>query len=442
MRDHIVSLLRQQTAARTRLGELDTAAGDRPLTPEQQTQWETVTADLRAITQRLEQAQEAERMAAQSATPVTPVLEGVTPVTPSTASVEVGEPNALQKPGVPFGRFIASLVGGRVTKGGAAGFYKAKFRTEDMVHAALLASEPLSGGVTVPSPIYANMAPLLQARALVRRSGAEVVPLPNGQTTITRATGGATFSRVAEGSEQNASSPTFGAVTLTAKKMLGLIPISNDLIAFSAQQIDQIVTKQGIEGIAVAEDVDFLRGTGVGANPKGMRYIATTAAGNLLTMTGTPDVAKIQYDLQRIVLALAGSNVPMRNCFWGFSPRVALYLQYLLNSAGLRVFPSMDNGTLMGYPFASSTSIPINLGGGTESEIYFWDAAECVIGDAQSIRVDMSTEASYKNEAGTLVSAFSKDETILRLVLSNDFAMFHNAGCAVMTGVTWGYTAP
>ena len=219
--------------------------------------------------------------------------------------------------------------------------------------------------------------------------------------------------------------------------MLGIIPISNDLVNFAPQRIDDIATAQGVEGIRVAEDVDFLRGQGIGANVKGLRYIASGS--NLLTMTATPDVSKIQYDLQRMVLALANANIQFAKPFWGFAPRTALYLQYLLNSNGFRVFPSMDTGTLMGFPFGMTTSVPINLGSGAnESEVYLWDAAECVIGDAENVRVDVSTEASYKDENGTLVSAFSKDQTVLRLILSNDFAMFHNAGVCVMTGVTWG----
>jgi len=431
MRDHIIALLKAMADKRAAIEAINAAAGANPLTPEQQKQWDDLTAEHAALKKRHEQAEAHERELAATARPLDPI----TPDAPA-AAASVGDPNALARPGVPFGRLLAAKVAAHVLKVDPAAWYKAKFGDTDYVHAALVAGDPEKGGTTIPQQLYASIVPLLQAQALMRRSGAEVVPLPNGQTTITRAVGGATFSRVAEGTEVNASNPTFGSVTLTAKKMLGMIPISNDLINFSAQRIDAYATSQGIEGIRVAEDVDFLRGSGVGANIKGLRNIA--AGSNLLTMTGTPDVAKIQADLQRIVLALANANIPFRKPFWGFAPRVALYLQYLLNSNGFRVFPSMDNGILMGYPFGMTTSIPINLGGGTESEVYLWDAAECVIGDAENLRADVSTEASYKDETGTLVSAFSKDQTIVRLILSNDFAMFHNAGVCVMTGVTWG----
>jgi HK97 family phage major capsid protein len=436
MNEHIISLQHQiaeQTAGLKAL--VAKAEGEnRDLDATEQAAFTKGETEVASLKKRLERAQSVER---ENATVVTPVLDPANPPTPAApVRASVGDPNALANPGVPFGRFLAATVAAHRLKVEPAAWYKAKFGEADWVHAALTASDPLAGGLTIPQRLYATIVPLLQAAALMRRSGAAVEPLPNGQTTVVRATGGATFQRVAEGGEVNASGPTYGALTLTAKKMLGMIPISNDLITYSPQRIDQQASEQSVEGLRVAEDVDFLRGQGIGPNVKGLRYIATGS--NLLTMTGTPDVAKIQNDLQRIVLALANANIAFRKPFWAFAPRTALYLQYLLNANGNRVFPSMDDGVLMGYPFGMTTSIPINLGGGTESEIYFWDAAECVIGDAENVRVDVSTEASYKDETGTLVSAFSKDQTVLRMILANDFGMFHDAGACVMTGVTWG----
>jgi HK97 family phage major capsid protein len=304
------------------------------------------------------------------------------------------------------------------------------------VFAALNATDGPSGAYTVPTTLAAQLVPLLQATTVMGRAGVPREPLPNGQITIVRSLTGATFTRVAEGTGVNASSPTFGAVTLTAKKMIGKIPISNDLIRYSAYRIDTDVQRDALRGLQVAEDGDFLRGSGVGAIPKGARYIATGT--NLLTMTGSPSVTTIALDLQRCVSALAVANIPMSRCFWGMSPRVALYLEYLLNAAAVKVFPEMAGKVLYGFPFFTTTAIPINLGGGTESELYFADADDLIIGDGLNIQVDVSHEASYLDETGTLVSAFDKDQTIVRLMLANDFAAFHPQAVCCMTGVTWG----
>jgi HK97 family phage major capsid protein len=94
-------------------------------------------------------------------------------------------------------------------------------------------------------------------------------------------------------------------------------------------------------------------------------------------------------------------------------------------------------GTLWGFPFGTTTAIPTNLGGGSdESEIYFVDFADAIIGEAQTLTVDASTEASYKS-GGNLVSAFSKDQTVIRAIEEHDFAMRHDASVAVLTAVKW-----
>lgn len=440
MREHITSLQRQVSETTKRLKDLVAKAeGEhRDLTAEEQASFTKDEGDVKSLKARLERAQTVEREGVAQAVPAEGVLNGAD--TPKSPASHVTTVERQLQPGVAFGRFIAAVAimgkGGRREQGVA--WYKKNFgEGEDLVLAALNATDGGSGGYTVPTGFYRDLLPLLQAKTVMRRAGVIAEPMPNGNITIVRSLTGASFTRVAEGTAVNASNPTFGALTLTARKMIGKIPISNDLIRYSAYSIDQSVPRDAVRGIQVAEDTDFLRGTGIGAIPKGLRYIATGA--NLLTMTGTPDVAKITNDLQRCVLALASANVPMSKCFWVFAPRVALYLQFLLNSNGVRVFPEMADGFLFGYPFFMTTSIPVNLGGGSnESEIYFADADELLIGDGLNVQVDVSTEASYLDETGTLVSAFDKDQTIVRIMLANDFGAFHPQSVCVMTGVTWG----
>jgi HK97 family phage major capsid protein len=437
MREHIISLQRQVATKTAGLQALvDKAEGEnRDLTAEEQATFAKGETEVKALKARLERATSVER---EAATVTTPVL--VQPDKPSGAT-----PSGLVTPivkelpaGVAFARLVAArAAAGRGTPADALAWYKKNFgEGDDIVVAALNATTLGDGAYTVPTTLAAQLIPLLQAKTVLGRAGVPREPLPNGQITIVRSLTGAAFTRVAEGTGVNASSPTFGAVTLTAKKMIGKIAISNDLIRYSAYRIDASVERDAMRGLQVAEDGDFIRGTGVGAIPKGMLYIATGA--NLLTMTGTPSVTTIVTDLQRTVAALANANIPMMRCFWAFAPRVAFYLQWLLNSAGFKVFPEMMGGTLMGFPYFTTTAIPINLSPGTVSEFYFADADELIIGDGLNIKVDVSQEASYLDETGTLVSAFDKDQTIVRLMLANDFAAFHPQAVCCMNGVTWG----
>jgi HK97 family phage major capsid protein len=82
------------------------------------------------------------------------------------------------------------------------------------------------------------------------------------------------------------------------------------------------------------------------------------------------------------------------------SPRVALFLEALRDGNGNKAFPEMAEGRLGIYPFMTTTSVPDNLGAGTESEVYFGDFAQFMIGDTEQIMLAASDVAAY-DDAGT-----------------------------------------
>jgi hypothetical protein len=54
------------------------------------------------------------------------------------------------------------------------------------------------------------------------------------------------------------------------------------------------------------------------------------------------------------------------------------------------------------------------------------------------IEVAMSTEAAYKDSSGVMQAAFSRDETLMRMIMQHDIGARHLPAIAVMTGLTWG----
>ena len=71
-----------------------------------------------------------------------------------------------------------------------------------------------------------------------------------------------------------------------------------------------------------------------------------------------------------------------------------------------------------------------------ESEITFADFDDVVIGEAMSLRIDASQEASYI-EGSTLVSAFSQDQTVVRCITEHDFGVRRDVSVCIMNGVNW-----
>jgi len=98
-------------------------------------------------------------------------------------------------------------------------------------------------------------------------------------------------------------------------------------------------------------------------------------------------------------------------------------------------------GRLLGLPFFETNQIPNNLdasgdGSNDESELYLVVRPYMVIADAEGMRLDASRDASYKLD-GTLVSAFSRDQIVHRLITRSDFYYEYSDGAVLVEGIDW-----
>jgi HK97 family phage major capsid protein len=147
-------------------------------------------------------------------------------------------------------------------------------------------------------------------------------------------------------------------------------------------------------------------------------------------------VAKLLSDL---ILRVLQANVPMVSCGWIMSPRTMMFLSELRDGNGNLVYPSIQaNGTLRNYPIGHTTSVPDNLGAGSnESEIYFGAFNQFQIGDTLNVAIAASDTAAY-DDGGVIRSAFSNDETVIRIITEHDTSVRYDTAFSVATGVKWG----
>ncbi len=88
-----------------------------------------------------------------------------------------------------------------------------------------------------------------------------------------------------------------------------------------------------------------------------------------------------------------------------------------LNLAALRGGDRAPKAGEGSYPIHRTTQIPGNLGaGGDETEIYFADFWEIVIGDSMKIEIDANGGAAYVDADGETVSAYQRDLTLMRAI--------------------------
>ena len=374
---------------------------------------------------QISRAEQAEKMAIATATPVASAVS---------AAIHVkAEPKDY--PGAKLARFAMSMAAGENDLALAEKFAASEIGDNDVAMAISTASN--SGGALVPENVASDIIELLRPKSVVRTLGAQTVPLVNGNLTMPRLASGANSSYKGENASQNAEGATLDDVKLAAKTQMSIVPMSNELIGQAGVRVEGIFLNDMINAISNRQDKAFLRDDGTSDTPTGFKATAV-AGGRVVAWSGTADLATIDAYLDTLILGLMQSDSNMIMCGWALSPRSFMKLQGLRDGNNNKVYPEMANGFLKGWPIKHTTNIPVNLGAGTnESEIYFADWNDVIIGETDVYTIDFSREATYNDSTGTLVSAYSRNQSVLRVVTGNDIGFRHLEGLQLGTEVTW-----
>ncbi|HAO0322001.1 TPA: phage major capsid protein [Escherichia coli] len=405
------------------LATIETTGGT--LTAEQLTEFASMQQQFTDISAKIERLEAAERAAALVATPVrgTQQAPGV---------IVKAEPK--QYTGAGMTRLVMSIAAAEGNIQEAA-----KFAAEELNDPSVsmaISTAAASGGVLIPQNLHSEVIELLRDRTIVRKLGARSIPLPNGNMALPRLAGGATANYTGEGKDAKTSEARFDDVKLTAKTMIAMVPISNQLIGRAGFNVEQLVLQDILTAISVREDKAFLRDDGTGDTPIGMKARATEW--NRLKQWAGADLSLNSIDayLDDIILMAMDGNSNMISCGWGMSNRTYMKLFGLRDGNGNKVYPEMALGLLKGYPVQRTSAIPANLGdAGKESEIYFADFNDVVIGEDGSMKVAFSQQAAYQDGDGNMVSAFSRNQSLIRVVTEHDIGFRHPEGLVLGTKV-------
>ncbi|OWV29460.1 phage major capsid protein [Halomonas campaniensis] len=412
------------------LAAIEMEAGE--LNEEQLAEFEKLATEFDEISAKLSRAENIERMNAASAEQV-PAFGGG-----QSAAVHI-KPELKQYTGAKVARMAMAVAAGKGDMQLASKFASGEIGDADVAMA--IDTSAGSGGSLVPENMHNEVIELLRPKTIVRALGARSMPLPNGNLSIPRMASGATSSYVGEGSDVLATEANTDDVKLNAKTMITLVPMSNQLIGRAGFQVEQIFLNDMLASMAVREDKGFLRDDGTNDTPTGFRAVCVDA-GRVVPWSGTADLQTIDAYLDSLMLKLMESDSLLIEPGWGLSPRTYMKLFGMRDGNGNKVYPEMAQGQLKGYPIRHTTTIPVNLdtstaGNNNETEIYFADFNDVVIGDSDVMTIDFSREATYKDGSGNLVSAFSRNQSLLRVVKEHDIAFRHPEGLVMGTEVTW-----
>nr|WP_279090162.1 phage major capsid protein [Comamonas thiooxydans] len=409
------------------------------LTVEEQAEFGQLTAQFEALSAQIERLEAAERMAAAAAVPVSQAAPTANrSQAPPTVPAQARTPDA---PGTGMAQMVVALAAAQGNRQAAAQLAIERGYGEHIA-ASLNTLTSAAGGVLVPTNLSSEVIELLRPKSTVRKLGARPLPLNNGNMTIPRLKGGAVVGYIGSDSDVPATQGEFDDLKLSGKKLAALVPISNDLLANSSANpnVDAIVVGDLTSALAAREDKAFLRDDGTSNTPKGLRHWALPA--NVFAPTSaTPALAEVDSDLNKALFRLENANANMTSVGWVMNPRTFRFLASIRDGNGNKAYPELDNGFLKGYAVAFTTQIPANLTVGADSngsELYLADFGDCFIGEDEGLVIDYSKEATYKDGQGNVISAFQRDQTLIRVIAKHDFGPRHVESIVVLKDVQWG----
>ena len=338
-----------------------------------------------------------------------------------------------------FGQVLMSVAAGRNDPARAAQYAEKHFPT-DVVQKTLTTGVSASGGAMVLEDLADDVIEALRTRSVLRAAGVPVVPMPNGNISFPRFNTGAAAAYVGEALPRAATEPTTDQVTLRSKRLTILVPVSRQLLMTNHINVAEMLQRDAIDAIADAEDAAFLRGAAGGVTPTGL--ITLALANGQASATAGSSPAQIEADVASLVTQLEQDNVRTEGAFFVENPRTLYQGQMTARSGtGDLIFPELrdarDQMMIFGRNVHTSTSIPDNLGAGTETEILFAQTNDIIIGEFGSMEVMLSEEGSYVDAGGATISAIQHDIAILKIVVNHDLAVRHNESVAVKTGVLY-----
>jgi len=269
----------------------------------------------------------------------------------------------------------------------------------------LTEGDDTAGGYLVPTEFqaevirYASENSIIRPRARVYNMTRDSLEIPKLDQS-TYQFGGATLYWTAESGEKTASQPSFGKLKLTAKKLIGLCPVSDELLEDSAINLANFLVSLFGEAIGYEEDYRFLRGTGVG-QPLGIINTSGVVSVDRNTSSQIRLVDLSAMEAQLPAWADSGS-------VWVTTKagRAQMVRAGSETTGGVSLWvPSVQQGMpalFMGKPVIVTDKLPAL---GTKGDIILCNPSYYVVGDKGGIQV-----------ASSIHDRFRYDETTFRFV--------------------------
>ena len=263
------------------------------------------------------------------------------------------------------------------------------------------------GGFLVAPDFRSTLIRLMETFGTVRNRST-VIPMRSNALELPKLTSGITVYWPDESATITESQPAFGNVTLTAKKLAALVPVTGELLEDSSIAIANLISSLFAEAFAEEEDRVSLTGdrTGAGDPFNGILYasgVGETYQGGSSTSTQTSINDMTADDLLNLTdniptPALAGSVFVMHRTVLN----VARKLKSEFAQGGDYIFQAptaVAPGTIWGWPYVLSDVMPsINDDAVDLPHVIFGNFRHYYIGDRRRMTVASSQHVGFKED--------------------------------------------
>ena len=310
----------------------------------------------------------------------------------------------------------------------------------ERVKSILVESTMGDAGILVPEQVYSQMKRLFEDRSIIRQVASGRATMA-GSTKINKEVALASAFYQGENEDLTLSTPEWGQDSISLKKLTVLCAATQELLT-DAPNAAGLITQQMVRAYNIKENVQLLRGDGTAHAPKGLRK--QIAAGNKFNRTkagATATAQEIHEDLVKAMQKLWEANHEWTSpdeVGWAMNGTTLAGLMKRLTTdyATGVFFAEVRAGRLMGSPIFNTNAIPNDIGG-SSSEVYFGIREHMVIFDAETMEFLTSNEASFKDSTGTLISAFSRQLQVMRMIGRHDFHLMYPEAAALIESVDW-----
>ena len=253
------------------------------------------------------------------------------------------------------------------------------------------------GGHLVPTEFRATLVRLIETFGMIRRR-ATIIPMNREELYLPKLTSGVTVYWPGEASAITPSKPGFDRVTLTAKKMAALVPVSGELLEDSAIAIGNLLATLFAEAMAAEEDRVGLVGSTSGGDPfDGIMEDSTVQE---VTMAGTTFASMTADDLLDLTGAVASSAMAGS----GFVMHRTVFdtIRKLKDTNGGYIYaqPSAGQpGTIWGFPYELNDTMPALTDTAVDTSfVIFGNFRHLYFGDRRTMSVAQSIHAGFTED--------------------------------------------